>query len=834
MRILSKSINKILITLVLLFVISFFNQEQVLSNENKVEMLYQVETIEQAHEIEELYQVNLLEFSSYGFAIYEVDQDIYDSLVHSGFTLNSNMNVARPSWMLPPEETNEDPFLKDQYALDLMNVFEAWTTFEGDLNILIAVIDTGIDINHSEFSGRLSNYLYNSRTKQEGLEYVIDDNGHGTLVSGVIAANKNNSIGIAGIVSNSKLMVIKANNLDDLSTTDIDESKQFSDASIIEGIYYAVDNGAHIINLSLGGTYANPLTKNAIDYARSKGVILVAASGNDGNDSLYYPASFDGVISVGAVDSNKTIWENSNYNQKVDIVAPGVNIVSTSLDNKYQQASGTSLAAPQITGVIALMLGYFDTFTSEQIISQLLNSTTDLGVVGYDPYYGFGLVNASISLQVEYVTINFVVDENIQLDPILVIKDIPFLVDEPLKVGSIFEGWFYDENFTQTFIMGENTTNINLTLYAKFEPEIYKVNFITSGTVVNELEVFYGDIIDFLPVSNLTGYQFVNWYLDNEYSTIYQNEPITSNITLYAKFEILTFEVNFYIDSTIDKTLYIDYLNLIDLYQPEHEFPFISWYTDNEFSVIYQNEPVVKDINLYARFNDGQIAVSFFDSKDNLIYVNLVYYGESASSQIIPIKENSESFSYQFVSWDKDLTTIYADMNVFPVYEKTFLKDSIKLNKGIDTIFDIESFVDAGIDIKDLDLSYEVQMIRDELDLSKYVIYYDVYDANDLLYTYKRIVKVVEQSIDVEIDLNLAITTIPVGKKYIETGAITNIGEIEIISNVDISKAGVYQVTYQVTIDEIVFQKTRFVYVLETNEFHPVLIYYRKEDEVNL
>jgi subtilisin family serine protease len=200
-----------------------------------------------------------------------------------------------------------------------MKVPEAWLLADGSASVVIAIIDTGIDTDHEEFTGRILPNSYNARTKETSttsLDHIEDDNGHGTMVAGIIAANKNNNKGIAGIVSESSLLIIKANNADNLSTPE-DESKEFSDSVIAEGIHYAREQGADIINLSLGSTTQNTIVKNAVTEAQHAGIIIVGASGNDGVSTKYYPASYPGVVSVGSIDETLTISSFSNYNDAV-------------------------------------------------------------------------------------------------------------------------------------------------------------------------------------------------------------------------------------------------------------------------------------------------------------------------------------------------------------------------------------------------------------------------------------------------------------------------------------------------------------------------------------
>ena len=316
-----------------------------------------------------------------------------------------------------------------------MDVTEAWTSIDTAADVIVAIVDTGIDTDHEEFTGRILQTSYNARTKvvsETSLSHVEDDNGHGTMVAGIIAANKNNSKGVAGIVQGSKLLVIKANNADNPTTTE-DESDSFLESSIAEAIHYARLNGADIINLSLGTSSTNTVTKNAIDQALADGIIIVGASGNDGDTTKYYPASYPGVISVGSVDSVANISSFSNYNDAVDVSAPGSQIVSTTLNNGYASGSGTSFAAPQVAGVLALMKGYFPTLNSSAIITQLQTASVDRGAVGYDQYYGYGIVNAAQALQIQYVTITFDTAGGTAISPLQVVSGYAFNVEDPIK-----------------------------------------------------------------------------------------------------------------------------------------------------------------------------------------------------------------------------------------------------------------------------------------------------------------------------------------------------------------------------------------------------------------
>jgi len=546
--------HKTLSIVTLLLWASFFALSHIQQSNHlyeSIEVIYKVNDYEEALELSRIYDIQLISYSVHGISTFQALENQFEYLISNGFVINHQLSIARP-WILPPKTTT-DPFIGDQYALNMMDVHQAWTQTTGSSNVLIAIVDTGIDINHEEFTNRISNVSYNSRTKQVGLSQVIDDNGHGTMVAGVIGANKDNSKGIAGIVQNSPLLIIKANRLDNPNTTE-DESKFFDDASIIEAIYYATNQGAKVINLSLGSSSANPLTKDAIDYARSQGVIVVAAAGNDGKNEKFYPASFEGVISVGAVDSTKTIWENSNFNDAIDVVAPGVGIVTTFTGNGYGSATGTSLAAPQVTGVIALMLAYFSNDTDQMILAQLIHAAMDQGSPGYDIYYGQGIINASDALAVQYITVSFETFGGTQIASVEVVKGLPFIVDNPEKTGYLFDSWYLDMNFTQPFLVGEDTVFENTTLYAKFSLQTYTITFNTDGIPINPLQVTYFDTFE-LPLSEKEGYHFVGWFLDDTLDIPFNQTQTQQDLVLYAKFEIKVYTISFFVNQILDRTV---------------------------------------------------------------------------------------------------------------------------------------------------------------------------------------------------------------------------------------------------------------------------------------
>ena len=278
-----------------------------------------------------------------------------------------------------------DPYYGDQWALPVINMPQAWDINQGSNSIYVAVIDSGISIYHPDLSGA---------DIRQGWDYIMgticewDATGHGTNVTGIIAAQTNNAQGIAGV--NWNVAVIP------LAVVYNDGTIYTSD--VIAAVYDAADMGCDVINLSLGGPDYSIADYNAFQYAVSKGCTIVASAGNDGTATYNYPASYDGVISVGSVDSNLSRSYFSQYNDKLDVTAPGSSICTTG-DSYYDGSdyvfgSGTSFSAPHIAGIAALASACDTSLTPTEFENLLKSTSTDLGAAGYDNYYGYGLVNA--------------------------------------------------------------------------------------------------------------------------------------------------------------------------------------------------------------------------------------------------------------------------------------------------------------------------------------------------------------------------------------------------------------------------------------------------------
>jgi len=268
-----------------------------------------------------------------------------------------------------------DPRYAEQWALPAIGAPSAWAELPADApKVIVAVIDSGICASHPDLSGRILDgwdFLESDAVPQ-------DDFGHGCSVAGVIAANMNDGVGIAGVAPNAQIMPLRVLNASGVGS--------YSD--VAAAIVYAADNGAQVINLSLGGSNPSSTLENAVNYAISKGVIVVAAAGNNGTEGALYPAAYLDVIAVGSVDPNLQHSSFSNYGSQIDIWAPGRDILTTKGDGGFGLVSGTSFAAPYVAGAEALeiILGQYQpldgtTLSLANTISQLTTPTVEITII---------------------------------------------------------------------------------------------------------------------------------------------------------------------------------------------------------------------------------------------------------------------------------------------------------------------------------------------------------------------------------------------------------------------------------------------------------------------
>ncbi len=257
-------------------------------------------------------------------------------------------------------------------------------------NQKVCIIDTGYDINHPDLQSSTSIVTGHS---QVGSSWTQDGHGHGTHVAGTIAALGGNNQGVAGVNRNGqlKLHIVKVFN---------DSGGWTRTSDLIRAVENCAAAGATVVNMSLGGASFSQATRDAFQKVYNNGILLVAAAGNDSSDRYSYPASYSSVMSVAAVDINNERAHFSQFNDQVDIAAPGVDVLSTIPGGRYARFNGTSMASPHVAGVAALVWSHFPSKTAQEIRQALESTAQDLGSPGRDDSFGHGLVRADLAYNV--------------------------------------------------------------------------------------------------------------------------------------------------------------------------------------------------------------------------------------------------------------------------------------------------------------------------------------------------------------------------------------------------------------------------------------------------
>lgn len=301
------------------------------------------------------------------------------------------VEYAEPESRVTAAFVPDDPDFGLQWNLERIGAPDAWDITQGSREVRIAVVDSGVDLDHPDLEGRIDT----SRGYDFiGRDAVADDGfGHGTHVAGVLAAATDNGSHVAGIAGECVLIPVRV----------LDRWGNGETSTMAEGIRYAADQGADVINVSAGGPDDARVLSDAVDYAVSKGCVVVAAAGNRGIAGLDYPAAYPDVVSVGAVDETDASASFSRFGDRLDMVAPGVAVhslrpITGAADSGTGVMSGTSMATPHVAGVAALLRSANPTWTAGMVIRRLMDTAEDLGPMGKDPRFGFGLVRADRAL----------------------------------------------------------------------------------------------------------------------------------------------------------------------------------------------------------------------------------------------------------------------------------------------------------------------------------------------------------------------------------------------------------------------------------------------------
>lgn len=421
---------------------------------------------------------------------------------------------AEPNYIYKASVTPNDPGLFSQWGLSKISASQSWDIERGNSSIVIAIVDTGVAWDHPDLANNIwnnTNEIPNNGIDDDGNGYVddvrgwdfvnsdndpMDDFGHGTHTAGIAAAVTNNSIGIAGLCWNCKIMAVKA----------LDNNGEGSEADLANAITYAANNNANIISMSWGSSESSNLIKSAIDYAYDKGVVLVAAAGNDYSDFKTYPAGYDNVIPVGATDSSDTKASFSNYGSWVDVAAPGVDINSTVPTGScelcdstgYTYLSGTSMATPFVAGLAGLILSKNSSFNPEEIRSIIKSSTDN---VSFDEYIGIGRINASKAIQINSIA---VAQLNSYLDDATVSGVIKI---NGTANGTTFQNYilYYGQGVypTSWTIISSSHTSVNDDLLTDWDTTLMSDGIYTIRLLVNNTQNFISEDRIVLTIRNV-------------------------------------------------------------------------------------------------------------------------------------------------------------------------------------------------------------------------------------------------------------------------------------------------------------------------------------------
>lgn len=292
----------------------------------------------------------------------------------------NTLSIDQPSKSSTPVKNMKNGTQEAPWGIKYIGADQTLKKYSGK-NVNVAIFDTGVSSHEDlKVSGGISFVDYTSS--------YADDNGHGTHVAGIIAA-QDNKLGVVGVAPNAKIYSVKI----------LNQNGSGNYSNIISAIEWAIDNNIDVINMSVGGNVDSIALHEAVQNAVNSGIIIVAAAGNKGagNDTMLYPAKYPEVVSVGALDENNQVAYYSSRGPELKVVAPGTSVLSTINDGTYATMSGTSMAAPHVTGAIAALKSKNSKFTSEEIVNSLYISSTELG---NKSDYGYGVVNLAKATEV--------------------------------------------------------------------------------------------------------------------------------------------------------------------------------------------------------------------------------------------------------------------------------------------------------------------------------------------------------------------------------------------------------------------------------------------------
>ena len=335
--------------------------------------------------------VEMPELGQLGIILIEVPSNELEQSIQE-LQLQTGVAFVEPNYSVQAADViPNDPGWNLQYGLVAIRAPQGWELSTGTSSVTIAILDSGVDLGHPDLAGKVAagyDFVNSDNTPQ-------DDFGHGTHVAGIAAAQGNNGLGVAGVSWGAQIMPVKV----------LNHFGSGSYANVAAGIVWAVDHGAQVINLSLGGALPSLTLESAVLYAYHKGALLVAASGNGGSAQVLYPARYPQVLAVGATNFTNQPASFSNYGPEVDVAAPGENIYSLGIGGTFIE-SGTSMSAPYVSGLAAILFSFIS--DAGKVRGAIESSALDVGPIGYDLYSGAGLIqmDSAIALVLPPATVD--------------------------------------------------------------------------------------------------------------------------------------------------------------------------------------------------------------------------------------------------------------------------------------------------------------------------------------------------------------------------------------------------------------------------------------------
>jgi type VII secretion-associated serine protease mycosin len=301
--------------------------------------------------------------------------------------------AAAPVWLAPSDsKARSDQVRDEQWQLDVLQAKTAWRSSTGR-GVTVAVIDSGVDASHPDLAGQVLPGL--DLVDPEGSGGEPDPVGHGTTVAGLIAGRDDDRRGVVGLAPDARILPVRV----------LDDENRYDDAIIVaRGVRWAVDNGARVINLSLGGSGDSAALAAALDYAFARDVVVIACTGNVASSSsskVWYPAREPGVIAVAGLErDSEDLWSGSITGPATVLAAPATSLVGAR-PGGYWRVQGTSFAAPLVAATAALVRARYPQMSAGDVVNRLLTTARDLGSTGRDDRFGYGLVDPVAALNAE-------------------------------------------------------------------------------------------------------------------------------------------------------------------------------------------------------------------------------------------------------------------------------------------------------------------------------------------------------------------------------------------------------------------------------------------------